>query len=623
MNVHVLVITAYGSERYSHLAQYVSTVSSFVFLTLVLLRPMHSSSHTPSQRPRASPRPSPRGTGTNNSPRYRPATIAELAEKAREEVWDPSKGVKFWLKTGEAHRKAGKAYGEANDLERSFVEYAKAATIVLERLPGHREYYETLNVEQRHNLGLVSPLLVCDFDAIRSEWTSTITSCARPIYISYILLIKQTLTRSKFTKCRISLTYVTIWQNGQDILDCLSDLKPTLVERHEQWALHNPNDTTSLPYLGQSSPPFSTQNGMKRETSRGKLDRGYSQEDERDRMYQAELARRAEQHRYDEQRRVEASKEDVRRSQEAERKQREDERRRWEVDQRGRSGVDDYDARRKEAAVAAARSAAGRSAQDSNYYSARPSPAPAVNADTQRRPQEYDRQQAEEVAVAAARRTGGQSSQDAGYYNVRPRDHASPAPPVNAEAQRRQQEFERQQAEMKKREEEIVRQRRQNEIAKRQEEADAAARVTRQNLASSSSFNQSNRGGTPSYLPQFPVVEDAPLLMPLESPTGNDEDYATDVESFTEGTVPWTRVKQQVQQNGASGRTPIRSYVYTEFFYLLSTDRLIFTLPVDHHTLHQSLPRRPLQVMHLCDTQRSCHNTSLNRAMPRPYSPCL
>jgi STAM-binding protein len=43
--------------------------------------------------------------------------------------------VKHWLKAGENHRRAGKAYVEANDLESAFVEYAKAATIVLEKLP--------------------------------------------------------------------------------------------------------------------------------------------------------------------------------------------------------------------------------------------------------------------------------------------------------------------------------------------------------------------------------------------------------------------------------------------------------------------------------------------------------
>ena len=123
---------------------------------------MNSSAHAPATRPRASPRPSPNTNGTSiYAPRHRPATIAELADRARDDHWDSSKGVKHWLKVGENHRRAGKAYVEANDLESAFVEYAKAATLVLEKLPSHREYSITLNAEQRHNLGLVSSLLIC------------------------------------------------------------------------------------------------------------------------------------------------------------------------------------------------------------------------------------------------------------------------------------------------------------------------------------------------------------------------------------------------------------------------------------------------------------------------------
>ena len=44
-----------------------------------------------------------------------------------------------------------------SDFEGAFVEYAKAATIVHEKLPTHREYQTLLNADQRHNLGMVSP----------------------------------------------------------------------------------------------------------------------------------------------------------------------------------------------------------------------------------------------------------------------------------------------------------------------------------------------------------------------------------------------------------------------------------------------------------------------------------
>lgn len=112
---------------------------------------MHASFLTPNQLPR--PSSSPRN---DQSGQHRPATIAELAERARDDLWDPSKALKFWLRTAEKRRRAGKTYEEAGDLESAFVEYAKAATIVLEKLPSHRDYHGMLNAEQRHNLGLVS-----------------------------------------------------------------------------------------------------------------------------------------------------------------------------------------------------------------------------------------------------------------------------------------------------------------------------------------------------------------------------------------------------------------------------------------------------------------------------------
>ncbi|PSS34205.1 hypothetical protein PHLCEN_2v1755, partial [Hermanssonia centrifuga] len=111
------------------------------------------------------------------TPGDHPATIAELASIAQQDIWDASRPLKHWLRTAEKARKVGQAEAEAQNYEAAFVEFAKAATIVLERLPKHSEYQLLLNADQRHNLGL----------------------------------------------------------NGQDILDHLSQLKPILVDRYERW----------------------------------------------------------------------------------------------------------------------------------------------------------------------------------------------------------------------------------------------------------------------------------------------------------------------------------------------------------------------------------------------------
>lgn len=89
--------------------------------------------------------------------RYRrPASIAELAQAAEQaSFWDPSKNIKVYLRKAQNYRADGQAYAEEGDLERAFIVYAKAAKMVLERIPTHRDYKTALNAEQRHYLGLV------------------------------------------------------------------------------------------------------------------------------------------------------------------------------------------------------------------------------------------------------------------------------------------------------------------------------------------------------------------------------------------------------------------------------------------------------------------------------------
>jgi STAM-binding protein len=66
--------------------------------------------------------------------------------------------LKHWLRTAERARKDGNSYVDAKNWEAAFIELARAATIVLEKLPTHSEYHTMLTADQRANLGLVSPL---------------------------------------------------------------------------------------------------------------------------------------------------------------------------------------------------------------------------------------------------------------------------------------------------------------------------------------------------------------------------------------------------------------------------------------------------------------------------------
>ncbi|KAF8909812.1 hypothetical protein CPB84DRAFT_1673208 [Gymnopilus junonius] len=88
--------------------------------------------------------------------RTRPSSIAELAKEAMDDLWDENKDFKHYLRVAERYRREGKECAKRGDLEGAFVQLARAATLVLEKLPLHKDYYGILSENQRHNLSLVS-----------------------------------------------------------------------------------------------------------------------------------------------------------------------------------------------------------------------------------------------------------------------------------------------------------------------------------------------------------------------------------------------------------------------------------------------------------------------------------
>ncbi|KAF8179886.1 hypothetical protein BJ912DRAFT_639016 [Pholiota molesta] len=90
-----------------------------------------------------------------NGAARRPSSITELADKAMVDLWDDTKDFKYYLKVAAEYRKDGKEYARKNDLEGAFIQLARAATLVFEKLPNHRDYNTMLNSDQRHNLALV------------------------------------------------------------------------------------------------------------------------------------------------------------------------------------------------------------------------------------------------------------------------------------------------------------------------------------------------------------------------------------------------------------------------------------------------------------------------------------
>jgi hypothetical protein len=93
--------------------------------------------------------------------RKRPASIPELAEMAMLDLWDDTKDFKQCLRMADNYRKEGKDCVRKGDLEDAFVALVRAATLMLEKLPMHRDYNSMLDANQQQNLSLVgiSPII--------------------------------------------------------------------------------------------------------------------------------------------------------------------------------------------------------------------------------------------------------------------------------------------------------------------------------------------------------------------------------------------------------------------------------------------------------------------------------
>lgn len=109
---------------------------------------------------------------SRTSPR-RPATITELAEQALNGPWEADRELKYYLRMAERHRRQAKEYAQEEKLEEAFVEFARAATLVLEKLPAHEDYYRLLNESHRHNLKLVC---ISPFFALYLSWERSNTA---------------------------------------------------------------------------------------------------------------------------------------------------------------------------------------------------------------------------------------------------------------------------------------------------------------------------------------------------------------------------------------------------------------------------------------------------------------
>ena len=88
----------------------------------------------------------------------RPQLPSELGERAQKSLGDAARPFKVWLRMAEDAKRDANRFHEQGDFESAFLEFARAATIILQKIPSHPDYRVLISQKQRHNIGMVSYL---------------------------------------------------------------------------------------------------------------------------------------------------------------------------------------------------------------------------------------------------------------------------------------------------------------------------------------------------------------------------------------------------------------------------------------------------------------------------------
>lgn len=111
----------------------------------------------------------------------RPATIAELQDRARDNIndWHDSGSADYYLRVVDRYRSDGKACTEQDDLESAFVAYTRASLVLLriEKVPN---ILEILSEQRLYDLSVVS------LSALKFSKQRNILLCCRMVRISLI-----------------------------------------------------------------------------------------------------------------------------------------------------------------------------------------------------------------------------------------------------------------------------------------------------------------------------------------------------------------------------------------------------------------------------------------------------
>ncbi|KAJ6465246.1 hypothetical protein DFH09DRAFT_1487200 [Mycena vulgaris] len=130
------------------------------------------------------------------------------------------------------------------DLEHAFVEYARAATLIVEKIPEHAGFASGLAVEQRANLK--ASILMHSGDLLRAGVIRDVSSPLNPaLHFPYYLISIAALYYPP--NLRLLPSFTDHPPDGEDILQHLGRLKAILVDRYERYARSPSASPDALP----------------------------------------------------------------------------------------------------------------------------------------------------------------------------------------------------------------------------------------------------------------------------------------------------------------------------------------------------------------------------------------
>ncbi|KAG9076504.1 hypothetical protein FRC06_009472 [Ceratobasidium sp. 370] len=122
----------------------------------------------------------------------RPFSISELFARVLPTGYDPAKSPKVILRTAIAERNAGELAESEGDLERAFVHFGKAATLMVDEFPTHPRFNELTPTEKEavrlhtgvvlHSMEKIKPALSDRFSDWRARHPDVDLSAAVPPY---------------------------------------------------------------------------------------------------------------------------------------------------------------------------------------------------------------------------------------------------------------------------------------------------------------------------------------------------------------------------------------------------------------------------------------------------------